>query len=447
MTPELIKRHAAALPRYTSYPTANHFAPAVSAATYKGWLQALPQGASLSLYLHVPFCKELCWYCGCSTKAVRRYEPVANYLSTLAAEIDAVAALVPEQHRVTHIHWGGGSPDILTPADIVRIGDLLRRKFIIAPDAEIAVEVDPRLMTDAQAQAFAKIGINRVSIGVQDFDDKVQRAIGRIQDYRTTENVVAMFRKHGVTSVNIDLVYGLPHQTVASVTRTLEEVLDLKPDRIAIFGYAHLPQRLKHQRLIDGDALPGPVERFEQSRALAQMLIGRGYAQLGLDHFALKDDTLSTKSLQRNFQGYTTDTADALIGFGASAISRLPQGFAQNAVPADEYARRIAEQGLATARGHAFSNDDRLRAYVIERLMCDFAFAWSDLEDRFGASAERIRADAAGVVANDADHLVASDEEAFRLTERGRVLVRNVCAAFDTYLAADAARRRHALSV
>ncbi|MBK9078711.1 MAG: oxygen-independent coproporphyrinogen III oxidase [Hyphomicrobium sp.] len=447
MTPDLIQRHAAPLPRYTSYPTANHFSAKVTAADYRGWLADLPEGAALSLYLHIPFCKELCWYCGCSTKAVHRYDPVADYMQPLGREIETISGLVPAKHRVTHIHWGGGSPDILKPDDILRLGRLMREKFVIDPGAEIAVEIDPRLMTEEQAHAFADIGINRVSIGVQDFDVAVQRAIGRMQSYETTAAVVEMFRRRGVTSINIDLVYGLPHQTVESCTRTLEQVISLNPDRIAIFGYAHLPERLKHQRLIDEKALPGVVERFAQSSKLSELLIEAGYTQLGLDHFARAADSLATKALARNFQGYTTDAADALIGFGASAISRLPQGFAQNSVPVDEYFRRVSAEGVAIARGHCFTSDDTLRAYVIERLMCDFAFSWDDLVRRFGERAESIRLDAEAVVAGDADHLVDNSEEAFRLTSRGKVLVRNVCAAFDAYLTRDVARRRHALSV
>ncbi len=447
MTPDLIKRYAAPLPRYTSYPTANHFSAKVTAETYGGWLAALPANAALSLYLHIPFCQELCWYCGCSTKAVQRYEPVADYMVPLATEIETISRLVPRQHRVTHIHWGGGSPDILKPADIVRVGTALREKFSITPDAELAVEVDPRLLSADQAQAFADIGINRVSIGVQDFDDAVQRAIGRMQSYETTLNAVELFRKRGIPSVNIDLVYGLPHQTEASVARTLEQVLTLAPDRIAIFGYAHLPDRLKHQRLIDEAALPGAVERFEQSRKLAAMLIDAGYTQLGLDHFARGNDSLATKTIARNFQGYTTDSADALIGIGASAISKLPQGFAQNAVPVDEYFRRVKDGGLATARGHAFTADDLMRAYVIERLMCDFSFSWPDLRARFGANADAIRRDASDIVRDDADQLVEDRGDTFRLTARGKVLVRNICAGFDAYLTRDTAKRRHALSV
>ena len=447
MTPDLIKRYAAPLPRYTSYPTANHFSAKVTAETYGGWLAALPANAALSLYLHIPFCQELCWYCGCSTKAVQRYEPVADYMVPLATEIETISRLVPRQHRVTHIHWGGGSPDILKPADIVRVGTALREKFSITPDAELAVEVDPRLLSADQAQAFADIGINRVSIGVQDFDDAVQRAIGRMQSYETTLNAVELFRKRGIPSVNIDLVYGLPHQTEASVARTLEQVLTLAPDRIAIFGYAHLPDRLKHQRLIDEAALPGAVERFEQSRRLAAILIDAGYTQLGLDHFARGNDSLATKTIARNFQGYTTDSADALIGIGASAISKLPQGFAQNAVPVDEYFRRVKDGGLATARGHAFTADDLMRAYVIERLMCDFSFSWPDLRARFGDQADPIRRDASDIVRDDADQLVEDRGDTFRLTARGKVLVRNICAGFDAYLTRDTAKRRHALSV
>ncbi|MEQ1670752.1 MAG: oxygen-independent coproporphyrinogen III oxidase, partial [Hyphomicrobium sp.] len=394
-----------------------------------------------------PFCQELCWYCGCSTKAVRRYEPVADYIDPLSGEIETIAGLVPVDHRVTHIHWGGGSPDILKPADIIRVGTALREKFRITKDAEIAVEVDPRLLTEDQAQAFADIGVNRVSIGVQDFDIDVQRAIGRMQSYETTAKAIGLFRQRGIGSVNVDLVYGLPNQTEESVARTLEQVMTLAPDRIAIFGYAHLPDRLKHQRLIDETALPGAVERFEQSQRLAAMLVEAGYAQLGLDHFALREDGLATKTLARNFQGYTTDTADALLGLGASAISRLPQGFAQNSVPVDEYFRRVKDDGLATARGHRFTADDKMRAYVIERLMCDFSFSWVDLEQKFGSRASAIRREADEIVACDMDQLVANSRDAFSLTERGKVLVRNICAHFDAYLTHDVSKRRHALSV
>ncbi|HRO48857.1 MAG TPA: oxygen-independent coproporphyrinogen III oxidase [Hyphomicrobium sp.] len=447
MTSDLIQRHGGPVPRYTSYPTANHFSAAVTPLHLRSWLADLPAEPSLSLYAHIPYCRELCFYCGCSTKASRRYAPVEEYMVPLQAEIAHVSALVPPGHRVTHIHWGGGSPDILTPEDIRRLGHAFRSQFFVAPEAEFAVEIDPRLLSEAQADAFAEIGVNRVSIGVQDFDPKVQAAIGRIQSFETTRKACDHFRAQGVRSLNVDLVYGLPHQTVDSVGRTLSDVIDLAPDRIAVFGYAHLPERLKHQRLIDEKTLPGPGERFRQSQHIAQVLQQEGYVQIGIDHFARSTDALAGGAVARNFQGYTTDTADALLAFGASAISRLPQGFVQNAVAVDDYTRRISAEGLAVVRGHEMAGDDALRAYLIERLMCAFFVSWRDLKQQFGAQVARVRFEVEEAVRRDTDGLVALSEEGVSVTERGRPFVRSVCAWFDPYLAGDKTRRRHALSV
>jgi oxygen-independent coproporphyrinogen-3 oxidase len=440
----LVLRRAAPLPRYTSYPTANHFVP-VAPSDYRDWLGLLEDNAALSLYMHVPFCNDLCWYCACSTKATHRYEPVARYLDTLEAEIATVAGLLPRRHRVTHLHWGGGSPDILSAADITRLGDTFRRNFQFAASAEFAIEIDPRLMTVAKADAMVGAGVNRISIGVQDFDPVVQAAIGRLQGFDITRTTVEMFRDRGVTSVNFDLVYGLPHQTLASLTRTIEQVIDLAPDRIAMFGYAHLPGRASNQKLIDEAALPGPVERFAMARQVTTMLEGAGYQQLGLDHFAKRDDSLSTKPLNRNFQGYTTDSTEALIGLGASAIGKLPQGYVQNAVAVGDYAKRVAENGLATARGRALTPDDRLRAYVIERLMCDFEFSGAAIQQMFGDVASGVLDEADAIVSDDADGFVEQTTTGFRLTARGRPFVRNICARFDAYLKPMAGK--HSLSV
>jgi oxygen-independent coproporphyrinogen-3 oxidase len=447
MTPELIRRHAAPLPRYTSYPTANHFTGEIGPSHYRDWLAQLSAGSTLSLYVHIPYCRQLCWYCGCSTKAVRRYEPVAGYVDFLAREIGTVATLAPSGHRVSHIHWGGGSPDILADGDIGRLADVLRRHFNLAEDAEFAVEIDPRLLTENQANVFAEAGVNRISIGVQDFDPAVQQAIGRTQSYELTLRTIELFRARGIGSVNIDLVYGLPHQTEASVAQTIERVLALAPDRIAVFGYAHLPTRLKHQRLIDEAALPGPVERHRQARRLEDILTGAGFAKIGLDHFARPSDSLAQRPLARNFQGYTTDDADALLAFGASAISKLPQGFAQNAAAVEEYGRRLAAHGLATARGRALSGEDRIRAHAIERLMCDFSFSASDMRARYGNGARSVIEIAQAVMRTDMDGFVERAADGFRITGEGRPFVRNICAKFDAYLADDAAERRHALSV
>lgn len=444
---DLVRRHAAPLPRYTSYPTANHFTPSVGAGEYRQALANLKPASKLSLYVHIPYCQELCWYCGCSTKAVRRYEPISDYLTQIEAEISALEPLIPPVHGVSHVHWGGGSPDILSPADIERLGGRIRAAFKIEESAEFAVEIDPRLLRRDQVASFARIGVNRISIGVQDFDQTVQKAIGRTQSYEVTKRAVDGFREVGVDSINVDLVYGLPHQTEDSVARTIEQVLTLGPERIAIFGYAHLPTRLKHQRLIDEAALPGPVERFQQSQRLATVLAGAGYLQIGLDHFARPSDTLAAGHLARNFQGYTTDRADALIGIGASSISRLPEGYFQNAVAVDEHARRLEKEGLATARGWLLTEDDKVRAYVIEKLMCDFSFSSEELLHRYGDTAQPVLSRADTAIATDRDGFVERTSEGFRLTERGRPFVRNICAQFDAYLTQEVASRRHALSV
>jgi oxygen-independent coproporphyrinogen-3 oxidase len=445
MTPEVVRRYAAPVPRYTSYPTANHFK-ALGPAEQKKWLSAIPAGASISLYVHIPFCHTLCWYCACTTKMTRRPEPVLRYLSALEREIELVAAQLPPGHRIAHMHWGGGSPSLLDPPSIRRLGEALRGAFNFADGLEFAVEVDPREMTEAQVAAFVEIGVNRVSLGVQDFNQKVQDAINRLQSFELTRDIICAFRERGVSSVNIDLVYGLPHQTVASVKETIAQVLTLEPDRIAIFGYAHLPARVTHQRLIDESALPGVDERFAQSYALAHAVTHHGYRAIGLDHFAREGDAMADQPVSRNFQGYTTDAADVLIGLGASSISSFPQGFAQNAVAVGDYERRIAEMGSATARGIVLTQDDMIRSKVIERLMCDFTFSAADLRARFGEAAGPIIEEATHLADFERDGIIVRTPDGFELTRLGRPLVRSVCARFDASLGQHATRG-HALAV
>jgi len=435
MTPQIVKRYSAPVPRYTSYPTAPHFSAAVGPTQYAGWLSQIAPQERLSLYFHIPFCDTLCWYCGCNTKAVRRHKPVAAYLVPLLAEIGNVADIIANRNEVSHIHWGGGSPNVLHADDILRIADATRARFEVAEGAEFAVEIDPRHLPADRVAAFVKAGVNRISFGVQDFNPKVQAAINREQSFEITKAAADQFRAHGIEALNIDLVYGLPHQTIASVEETLHQVLALDPDRIAIFGYAHLPARLKHQRLIDERALPDAVARFEQSNRLSEILAERGYARIGLDHFARRQDTLASKPISRNFQGYTTDAADTLIGFGASAIGRLRQGFVQNAVLAPDYAQRIKADGLATVRGIELTADDRIRSFVIERLMCDLKFPSAEIARRFGAAAGAVLAEAEELIASDADHLIERTADGFRVTERGRPFVRTIASRFDKYLA------------
>jgi len=445
MSPEVVKRYSAAVPRYTSYPTAPHFSDAIGPEQYAAWLAKLPARANLSLYLHIPFCDTLCWYCGCSTKAVQRYEPIAAYLKALTAEMENVAARLPKDHHATHIHWGGGSPSILQPDDILALAEATRRHFHIDADAEFALEADPRGLDEARIAAFAAAGVTRASIGVQDFNPRVQEAINRQQSFETTQAAITALRAHGIDKINIDIVYGLPHQTRDSVAETVAKVLELAPSRIAAFGYAHLPTRLKHQRLIDETSLPNVVERFAQSNRLAHLLTAAGYVRIGLDHYARPDDPLASGRVARNFQGYTTDAADALIGLGASAIGHLPEGYVQNCVPIAAYQRLIEEKGLATARGIRLSESDRMRGFVIERLMCDLAFPADELTRRFGQAAQPIIEEAQALVEADQDHLVEADGPAFRITEKGRPFVRSIAACFDSYL--DTGEARHSTGV
>ncbi len=436
MNPQVLQKYAAPLPRYTSYPTAPHFTSAVGPATYADWLRQLAPGAALSIYVHIPFCDRLCWYCGCTTKATQQYRPVADYMTALLEEISTVSDLIPPDCRTVHMHWGGGSPSILLPDDIRRLADALTGAFNRGPDAEFAVEVDPRHIDPERVAAFAAAGVNRVSVGVQDFNPAVQKAINREQSVEMTRSVVEMFRAAGVGSINVDLVYGLPHQTRDSVDRTIEEVIALAPDRIALFGYAHLPSRLPHQRLIPDESLPGITERFAQANRAANRLVATGYQRIGLDHFARPEDPLARGPLHRNFQGYTTDAADALLGLGASSIGKLPQGYVQNSHATADYQRRVLAGDLATVKGRALTDEDHARSFVIERLMCDLRFPAAELEERFPAHAEALIEEADALVEADEDSLVEPelDGKGFKVTEKGRVFLRSVCACFDAYL-------------
>jgi oxygen-independent coproporphyrinogen-3 oxidase len=445
MNPEVVNRYSGPVPRYTSYPTAVQFSPDVGHSDYADWLANLPDKSGISLYLHIPYCQALCWYCACATKAVRRYEPVSEYLVALEREVATVADLLPKGHKVGAIHWGGGTPTILRPDDVARLIDLTRSSFHLELVADFAVEIDPRFLDGGQVEALRRGGITRVSVGVQDFDERVQIAVNRQQSFETTRRAVEMFREIGIASINIDLIYGLPGQTLSSVVKTILQVLTLKPERIAVFGYAHVPHRAKHQTLIDASALPGVIERYNQRHRIAELLVGAGYRYVGIDHFALPGDALASKPVSRNFQGYTTDDFDATIGLGATAIGQLPDGYVQNAASVADYIRRIGSDGLATARGIALGAEDRMRAFVIERLMCDFSFSAGALEQRFGSAAKHIEDKAREIVESDRDSLVEATSDGFRCTELGRAFVRAICARFDEYWTPGT--DRHALAV
>lgn len=445
----LIDNYAVPVPRYTSYPTAPNFHEGVNADDFAGWIAAIDPSASLSLYVHIPFCDTLCWFCGCNTKMTRRYDPVEAYLPSLYSEISQVSETLPCGPKVTHIHWGGGSPTILSASDICDLAAEIRRHFDVARDAEFAVEIDPRGLDIDRVRAMAEAGVTRASIGVQDFDEKVQSAINRRQSYEETRQAVAWLRTQGISAINIDMMYGLPHQDMASISRTADQVVSLEPDRIALFGYAHVPWIKRHQLMIDDDILPGKMQRFEQAQGAAEHLVEAGYCQIGLDHFAKPHDRLAQAQasgvLKRNFQGYTTDKADGLIGLGASSISCLPQGYCQNETAVARYRDALARGGLATAKGVRLGADDVVRRWVIEQLMCDYTFSSSDLTANFGSDIQAVLNDAGDLEGFEQDGMVERTADGFRVTDTGRPFVRAICARFDTYL--DRKKIRHSAAV
>jgi len=448
MDPVIARYATMAAPRYTSYPTAPHFEPGFPAATWEGWLRALDPGAPVSLYVHIPFCKQMCWYCGCNMKLAARYAPVSQYVEDLLAEIDLTAARAPGL-TVDHLHFGGGTPTALEPDDLARIMDRLRARFAFAPGAEIAIEGDPRTMTDAMIARIGDLGFNRASFGVQEFDPKVQQAINRVQPPEMVAACVGKLRAAGVAGINFDLIYGLPFQTEAALARTVDLCATMAPDRLALFGYAHVPWMAKNQRLIDAAALPSAAARMAQADAAARALLEAGYAPIGIDHFARPTDPLARAAaqgrLRRNFQGYTTDAAETLIPFGATSIGRTPQGHVQNIAETGAWARAVRAGVPPVAKGLAVDAEDRARGWIIERLMCDFAADAAEAGRRFAMPAGWLDDGMATLAPMIDDGLVTLDRGRVAITDRGRPLARVIAACFDGYLARGAAR--HSVAV
>jgi len=427
-----------AVPRYTSYPPATHFHDGVGGADWRRWLTDLAPSPALSIYIHIPFCRSMCWYCACNTTIPNKDDRVARYLTALHRDIATAGQTAPATGVVRHVHFGGGSPDMLSPQRFGAIIDALRTQFTLAPDAEIAVEMDPRGLTSELADAMAQCGVNRASLGVQDLSDEVQRLIHRIQPESVVRLAVERLRAAGVSNINMDIMYGLPAQTVARVEHMAHAVADMNPDRVAVFGYAHVPWFKKHQKAIPEDRLPGAEARFDQMQAAAQVFTTAGYDAIGFDHFARPHDSLAvaarTGALHRNFQGYTDDAYDALIGLGASAISDTSQGFVQNETDPSRYADAVLGNAPVIVRGVARTDADTPVAKVIEQLMCQF-------EVRLTA------AQAGGDTLDDVqrDGLVVLDGDMLRVTDLGRPYVRNIAARLDPAFAASEKRHSQAI--
>ncbi|HZD24710.1 MAG TPA: oxygen-independent coproporphyrinogen III oxidase [Alphaproteobacteria bacterium] len=449
MRPETILKYNARVPRYTSYPTAVQFHAGIGPAQYADWLKRLPAGEPLSLYLHVPFCRSLCWYCGCNMRVVRRDGSLESYTEMLLREIALVAARLPGRMTVRHLHWGGGTPTALGPERLARVMEALGETFDLAADAEVAIEIDPRVLDEEMAAMLGRLGFNRASLGVQDLEPQVQQAVNRLQSWEETAGSAEMLRRHGVERLNIDLIYGLPHQDTARVARTAIACAGLEPERFALFGYAHVPWMKPHQTLIDEASLPGPAERLALFAAAADCLAAAGYEAIGLDHFARADSTFAAAAregrLYRNFQGYTDDPCRSLIGLGASSIGDLPQGLLQNHAEVRDYASAIRAGRLATARGVARSADDALRGDIIERLMCDLRVDLAQVCARHGADPAAFSEELERLAPFVRDGLVRRAGSRFCITEDGRPIVRAVCALFDRHLLP--ARFAHAAAV
>jgi len=436
-------------PRYTSYPTALQFTPAVTAETYRRWLSELSPLHPVSLYLHIPFCQRLCWYCGCNTRAVNRREPVRDYVAYLLAELALLEAALPGRLWTKAIHLGGGTPNMLSVDDLGVIFEALRLTFRFKAKVEIAAELDPSILTQEWVRAAAFHGLSRASLGVQNLAPEVQAAVNRPERLVDIARCVCWLREAGVRSVNVDLMYGLPHQTTANTIETIEAMVRLRPERLALFGYAHVPWMKTHQKLIDEAALPGPAERLEQSEAAAERLVAEGYVRIGLDHFALPADDLAQAleagGLGRNFQGYVTDPDTTLLGLGASAIGQLPQGFVQNAGQELEWRSLIARGELPATRGVALTADDRLRGEIIEQLMCRLKVDLAEVCRRHGRSPLDLAAERARLAPFIDDGLVRELGDVVTVTEVGRPIVRFICTAFDAYFAPQGGRHAKAL--
>jgi len=426
----------AKVPRYTSYPPATKFSNDVSGAVHLGWLRAIPAGARISLYLHIPFCRRLCWFCACRTQGTRSGKPVAAYLESLKREIAMLGRLLPEGVSVTRLHWGGGTPTLLTPGQIGALSDAVKAAVPVEAEAEFSVEIDPGEIDEDRVAALARAGMNRASIGVQDFDADIQKTIGRVQTYAATRAAVDMLRGQGVRSLNADILFGLPHQSRTRISESVQMLLSLSPDRVALYGYAHVPWMARRQAMIPTEALPTPEERLTLFDTARSLFLWDGYDEIGIDHFARPTDSMAAAAksggLRRNFQGYTDDACDVLIGLGASAISRFPQGFAQNASGTADYQRAVRAGRLATGRGHVFKGDDRLRARMIEMLMCDFAISRDAIAREFALPPGAFDALCAEAVAG-FPGMVGLGPGGFAIAPAGRPLTRMIARAFDSY--------------
>ncbi|HEX9306598.1 MAG TPA: oxygen-independent coproporphyrinogen III oxidase [Anaeromyxobacter sp.] len=438
---ELLKKYDRPGPRYTSYPTAVEFKETFGPAEYAAHLARADRSpAPLSIYVHLPFCREMCRFCGCNVIATHDRSRADAYLDELEKEVALVAAKLPNRRAASQLHWGGGTPTFLDEKQLTRCHEILARHFTFTKDVEKAVEIDPAITTESQIETLAKLGFNRISMGVQDFDAKVQEVVGRIQGEKETAGLVAAARANGFHGVNLDLIYGLPYQTPETWKDTLARIIAIHPDRLAVFGFAYVPWSKPHQRLLPQEALPKTEQRVELFLGAVEAFTSAGYRLIGLDHFALESDELAKAQdggyLYRNFQGYTIRPAPDTVAFGISSISDIGGAYVQNSHKLKEWGEKVDAGVIPVERGAAMSDDDVMRRFVINRVMCLLKLDLGEVEEKFGKAA-RAAIDAnlsGGVKELQDDGLVTFDGKVLRVTPLGQLLVRNVAMLFDAYL-------------
>lgn len=444
---DLISRYDCSGPRYTSYPTAVQFSTEYGADDYCEWVDHSnndPIPTALSLYLHIPFCDTICYYCGCSKIVTKDKDKAPAYVDLLKKEIALQGALFDKDRPVTQIHWGGGTPTFLDDESIRDIFNTIRQHFNVpASDAgEFGIEVDPRTVDEARITELRNIGFNRISFGVQDFDPDVQQAVNRIHTKEQIIKVIEAARKSDFHSINIDLMYGLPKQTVASFERTIQTTIDVSPDRIAVYNYAHLPEMFKPQRRIDEDELPSPEEKLKILQLTIEKLQQAGYVYIGMDHFAKQSDDLTRAqqegTLHRNFQGYSTHADCDIVAMGITAISSIGDNYAQNVRTIEEYQAHLEQGQIPVFRGIELESDDILRREIINQLMCNNRLDIKQIEQRWGIEFEKYFASAwPALQTMKKDGLIIMDNEHIEVTASGRLLARTICMEFDHYLKKD----------
>ena len=450
---ELVKKYNVAGPRYTSYPPATKFTEALKwPELAERILENNRTERDLSLYFHIPFCETLCWYCGCTTVITLNHGQGPRYLDYLEKEVARMSTLVNPKRKAVQLHWGGGSPTFLSPDEIRRLGDIIHRHFSFSDNLEAGVEIDPRRLTRDHIVALREIGFNRASLGVQDFDPVVQEAVHRIQPREMTQQVLSWVREVGFSSVNFDLIYGLPHQTVESFHRTLDDVLSLQPDRLAVFSYAHVPWVKPAQKILEHKILPAPEVKLQLLKMVIERLTENNrYVYIGMDHFARPGDELavaqSRKQLQRNFQGYSTRAGADIYAFGMSSISQIPEAYWQNEKDLLKYYGMLDAGQVPVVRGYLVGDEDKIRRETIMRVMCDLSLDYAAMSQRLGVNfASHFERELEALAGFEADGLVRRSAGSMEVTDIGRLFIRNIAMTFDNTLA-PVGERKHSRTI